>query len=140
MEKPVVEVETTIAARADAVWKSMLEGAMFPGTKLETDWKPGHRMTLSGEWNGKTFTDYGEVESVEEPRAMSFSHWSKTPERPDNYHLVRYALEAAGAMTRVTLSQFNMGPDPEIDDKTRAEFKKTWTMMLDGLKTAVEAN
>jgi hypothetical protein len=38
----------------------------------------------------------------------------------------------------VTLDQFDRGKPQNIDDKTRAEFRKNWTMMLDGLKKAAE--
>ena len=140
MQNPVVEVNTTIAAKPDTVWKAMTgsKSALFMGSKVETDWEVGHKMTFSGEWQGKPFKDFGVIKSLDEGKELSFSHWSKTPERPENYHVVRYDLEPAGSKTKVTLSQFNHGPKPEVDEATAAEFKKTWTMMLDGLKQAVE--
>lgn len=140
MDKPVVEVETSIAADAKAIWKLMTakRSAMFPGSTVETDWEPGHSLTLKGEWQGKSFTDYGEIESAEEGRELSFTHWSKTPERPESYHLVRYRLEPDGKKTKVSLAQFNKGRKTDIDAKTKAEFQKNWTMMLDGLKKAAE--
>lgn len=140
MDKPVVEVDTTINADAKAIWKLMTarKSAMFPGSTVDTDWKPGHSLTLKGEWQGRGYTDYGEIESADEARELSFTHWSKTPERPEDYHLVRYRLEPDGKKTKVTLAQFNKGKKTEIDAKTRAEFEKNWTMMLDGLKKAAE--
>ena len=140
MDKPVVEVNTTINADAATIWKLMTakKTAMFPGSTVETDWQPGHPMTLNGEWQGKSFTDYGEIERADEEHELSFTHWSKTPQRPENYHLVRYRLEPDGSKTRVSLAQFNKGKDTSIDAKTKAEFEKTWTMMLDGLKKAAE--
>ncbi len=140
MEKPVVEVDTTIDADAKAIWKLMTakKSAMFPGSTVDTDWKPGHPLTLNGEWQGKSFTDYGEIESADTGRELSFTHWSKTPERPESYHLVRYRLEPDGKKTKVTLAQFNKGKDTKVDPKTKAEFERNWTMMLDGLKKAAE--
>ena len=114
------------------------KSALFLGSKVETDWEVGHAVTFSGEWQGKPFKDFGEIKSVDEGKELSFSHWSKTPERPENYHVVRYDLEPTGGKTKVTLSQFNHGPKPEVDEATAAELKKTWTMMLDGLKKAAE--
>jgi hypothetical protein len=38
----------------------------------------------------------------------------------------------------VTLAQFGRGKPQSFDDKTKAEFTKNWTMMLDGLKKAAE--
>jgi uncharacterized protein YndB with AHSA1/START domain len=119
----------------------MQAGAMFPGTKIETDWEIGHPITFRGEWQGKSFTDRGEIQSLSEAHELSFTHWSDkdgSGKRPPSYHLVKYALEPAGQGTRVTLSQFNEGEEQSIDARTRAEFEKNWTMMLEGLKTAVE--
>lgn len=143
MSKPVVEVDTTIAAEPKAVWAAMTarQSAMFPGTTVETDWKTGHPITFSGEWKGKPFRDRGEIQHVEEAKELSFTHWSELsgePDRPENYHVVRYRLEPRGEKTRVTLAQFNRGRDSAIDEKTRAEFEKNWEMMLEGLKQAVE--
>jgi uncharacterized protein YndB with AHSA1/START domain len=140
MEKPVVEVDTMIDMDAETIWKKMTteKSAMFPGSTIETDWQPGHKYKLQGEWQGHSYTDYGEIERADVGRELSFTHWSKTPERPQNYHLVRYTLTPDGKKTKVSLAQFNRGPKPEVDDKTREEFRKTWTMMLDSLKRAVE--
>ncbi len=141
MHKPVVEVKTEIAAPPTRVWGAMKQGAMFPGTRIETDWKLGHPIVFSGEWNGKRFTDRGEIQTLSEDKELSFTHWSDTDgsgKRPPSYHLVRYRLEPTGERTRVTLSQFNEGQETQVDAKTRAEFEKNWTMMLEGLKTTVE--
>ncbi|GLQ57307.1 SRPBCC family protein [Devosia nitrariae] len=143
MDKPVVEVDTTIAADPGAVWAAMTarQSAMFPGTTVETDWVVGHPITFSGEWNGKPFKDRGEIESVEEGRELSFTHWSELsgqPDRPENYHVVRYRLDPQGDRTKVSLAQFNRGSKTDIDAGTRADYEKNWRMMLDSLKNAVE--
>ena len=36
----------------------------------------------------------------------------------------------------MTLAQFARGKAQSFDDKTKAEFRKNWGMMLDGLKKA----
>lgn len=141
MPQPVVEVATSIKAGPDAVWQAMTEGAMFPGTSIESDWKIGHPIVFKGEWQGKSFTDRGEIQSLAEAKELSFTHWSQKGDstaRPASYHLVQYQLEPQGQGTHVTLRQFNQGEDTKIDDKTRAEFEKNWTMMLGGLKKTVE--
>jgi uncharacterized protein YndB with AHSA1/START domain len=143
MDKPVVEVDTMIAADPKAVWAAMTarQSAMFPRTTVETDWKIGHLITFSGEWEGKSFMDRGEIQSVEEDRELSFTHWSELSgqsDRPENYHVVRYRLEPQGDRTRVSLAQFNRGSKTDIDAETRAEYEKNWRMILDSLKNAVE--
>lgn len=141
MHEPKVTVDTTIAAPPQRVWQAMQAGAMFPGTEIETDWKVGHPIVFKGEWDGRRFTDRGEIRSVSEARELSFSHWSDndgTGKRPPSYHVVRYTLEPAGEHTRVILSQFDEGNRIEIDDGTKAEFEKNWMMMLQGLKETAE--
>ena len=140
IDSPVVEVETQIAASPDKVWAAMTntKSPMFMGATMDTDWEPGSKYTLHGEWNGKAFTDYGEIESAVPAKELSFTHWAKTPEPPESYNAVRYRLQAEGKGTRVTLAQFARGKAQSFDDKTKAEFKKNWTMMLEGLKKAVE--
>jgi uncharacterized protein YndB with AHSA1/START domain len=142
MDKPVVEVQTEINADAKAVWSAMTrkKSPMFMGATMDTDWSPGSDYTLHGEFNGKAFTDYGEIETAEPSKELSFTHWSKTKERPESYNLVRYRLEPDGKRTKVTLAQFGRGKQQDFDDKAKAEFKKNWTMMLDGLKSAAEGN
>ena len=140
MDEPVVEVDTTINGDPQAVWKAMTskKSPMFLGATMDTDWKPGSNYTLNGEWDGKPFTDHGEIETATVAKELSFTHWSKTKERPESYNLLRYQIEPDGTRTKVKLAQFTRGKAKSYDDKTKAEFKKTYGMMLDGLKSAVE--
>jgi uncharacterized protein YndB with AHSA1/START domain len=142
MQQPTVSVSTTIAATPDKVWKALTRKEMM-GAKVETDWQVGHPITFSGEWKGKPFKDMGEIQKFEQGKELSYTHWSdaaRQEERPESYHLVRYELEPQGDKTRVTLSQTNMGKKTEVDEATKAEFKQTWSMMLDGLKKTAESN
>lgn len=140
MDQPVVEVDTTIDAPPDAVWAAMTnrKSPMFMGATMETDWAPGSKYTLRGEWNGNKFTDYGEIETAGAPKELLFTHWSKTPEPPENYNAVRVRIAPDSTRSKVTLAQFARGKAQSFDDKTRAEFRKNWAMMLDGLKKAAE--
>jgi uncharacterized protein YndB with AHSA1/START domain len=143
MQKPVVQVGTTIAASPHQVWQAMRRGAMFPGTTIDTDWKVGHPIVFNGEWQGRKFTDRGEIQTLSEDQELSFTHWSEKDgekKRPPSWHIVHYRLEPAGQRTKVTLSQFNEGEKTDVDAKTKAEFEKNWTMMLEGLKKTAEAN
>jgi uncharacterized protein YndB with AHSA1/START domain len=141
MEKQIVDIETTIAADAGEVWKALTgPGAtVMPMTKVETDWTVGHPIVFSGEWKGKSFEDHGEIKKVAEDREVIFTHWSGDRVQPEDYHVVRYALSADGKATKVRLTQSNIGPKAEVDDKTAAEFTKTFGLMLDQLKKTAEA-
>jgi uncharacterized protein YndB with AHSA1/START domain len=141
MEKQIVDIETSIAADTDKVWNALTgPGAtVMPMTKVETDWTVGHPIVFSGEWKGKSFEDHGQIRKVAEGREVIFTHWSGNREQPEDYHVVRYALSPDGPGTKVRLTQSNIGPKAEIDDATKAEFTKTFGMMLDQLKQAAEA-
>ena len=140
MDEPVVSVDTTINASPDEVYAAMTQtkSPMFMGATMDTDWKPGSKYTLKGEWNGIAFTDYGAIETAVPGRELSFTHWSKTPEPPESYNAVRVTLVPSGTGTKATLAQLARGKPQPVDDKTRAEFRKNWAMMLEGLKKAAE--
>ena len=141
MEKQVASADVTINAPIETVWHAITnsEIGLMPGTVVKSEWKPGDPITFEGEFNGKHFKDYGEIVDKTEGRSVSFSHWSKTPKRPDDYHIVRYELEDEGDATHVSLTQINVGEHPDIDADTKAEFEKSWEMMLNHLKKASEA-
>lgn len=141
MEKQIVDIETTIAADAARVWDALTgPGAtVMPMTKVETDWHVGHPIVFSGEWQGKSFEDHGEIRKVAIGKEVIFTHWSGDRQQPEDYHVVRYALSADGDRTKVRLTQSNIGPKAEVDEKTKSEFAKTFGMMLDTLKKTAEA-
>jgi uncharacterized protein YndB with AHSA1/START domain len=141
MESQIVDIETAIAAPPEKVWQALTgPGAtVMPMTTVTTDWTVGHPIVFAGEWKGKAFEDHGAIRKVAEGREVIFTHWSGNRPQPDDYHVVRYALARDGAGTKVRLTQSNVGPKAEVDDKTKAEFTKTFGMMLDQLKQAAEA-
>jgi|SRR5215216_1568427 uncharacterized protein YndB with AHSA1/START domain len=141
MEKQVSGAEITINAPIDTVWHAITNSkiALMPATIVESDWEVGHPITFEGEFNGKHFKDYGEIIAKADGRAVAFSHWARTPKRPDDYHVVRYELDDEIDATHVKLTQTNVGPHPDIDAKTKAEFDKNWDTMLKHLKKAAEA-
>jgi uncharacterized protein YndB with AHSA1/START domain len=141
MEKQVSGAEITIDAPIETVWHAITNSgiALMPSTVVTSDWVVGHPITFEGEFNGKPFKDYGEIVDKSEGQAVAFSHWAKTPERPADYHIVRYELDDEIDATHVTLTQTNVGPHPEIDAKTKAEFDNNWQTMLEHLKKAAEA-
>jgi uncharacterized protein YndB with AHSA1/START domain len=141
MRKQVSGADITINAPIETVWHAITnsEIALMPDTIVKSDWEVGHPITFEGEFNGKHFKDFGAITDREEGKAVAFSHWSGRPQRPDDYHVVRYELDDEDDATHVKLTQTNVGPHPDIDDKTKAEFDKNWQTMLAHLKKAAEA-
>ena len=144
MDHPLVQVETTIAVSPQAVWDTIVgqPSTLFMGAKVETDWKVGHPISMSGEFKGHQYKDTGEICSFDKERELSFTHFSSAsgkPQTPDNTNLVKLTLAPDGAGTKVSLSQTPLG-EPGISDQQKAEFTKNWSTMLDALKAQAEGS
>ncbi len=138
-------VHTTIAAAPAAVWKALMTPSTFKqlffGSDVDTDWRVGSPIVLRGEWKGKKYEDKGTVKAVEENTRLAFTHWSPLSgmkDLPENYHVVSFDLSPAGTGTKVELSQTNLNDAEPLTAKNREEYDKNWTMVLEGLKKAVE--
>ena len=80
MKGRVATAETEIHAPAGKVWRALtdpdeIQKYMF-GSRVETDWKPGSRITWKGEYEGKKFEDKGEVLEVVPERRLKVTHFS----------------------------------------------------------------
>ena len=141
MQKQVAGAKIIIDAPVESVWHAITKSeiGLMPHTVVTSDWNIGDPIVFEGEFFGNHFRDYGEVLERHDGHTVAFSHWSRTAERPDNYHIVRYELDGENGETHVTLTQTNVGEKPEIDAKTKAEFDRNWQMMLAHLKKAAEA-
>ena len=141
MDELTARVERTIPAPASAVWLALTTPAslkkFFFGADVETDWRVGSPIRMSGEYQGKPYADKGEVLVAEPQRRLCFSHWSALsgrPDAPENYHVVTFRLEPAGDETKVAVTQANLtgGPTPS-DVAHRGDYEKNWSVVLDGL-------
>ena len=142
MQKPLIEVDTTVNAEAKNVWRTLTaeKSAMFMGAKVDTDWQEGSPISFTGEFKGKAYRDHGEIRTVDEGRELAFTHFSPLSGKEDaqeNYNLVDVRLSPDGDRTRVSVSQTPLGDD-KPDEQTIAEYRKNWSAMLDGLKQAAE--
>ncbi|MDB4884198.1 MAG: hypothetical protein JWL95_2964 [Gemmatimonadetes bacterium] len=138
-------VRTTIDAPPAAVWKALTTPSIFKqfffGSDVESDWRVGSPIRFRGEWKGKPYEDKGSVEAVDDGKRLAFTHWSPLSgmtDSPENYHVVAFDLRSAGEGTEVELSQTNRNDEEPLTEKNRAEYDKNWTMVLLGLKKAVE--
>jgi uncharacterized protein YndB with AHSA1/START domain len=140
MSTYVATAECEIEASPEDVWQGLTDPEairefMF-GSEVQTDWKPGSPITWKGEYEGKSYEDKGEIVTVEPGRLLEVTHFSPLSgqeDKPENYHRVRYELQAADGRTRVRLTQDNSGSAEEAEHSSA-----TWQAMLDGLKKVVE--
>lgn len=140
MADHVATAETQINRPAAEVWVALtdperIERYMF-GSRVDTDWRPGSPIRWSGEYEGRSYEDKGEVVEVVPARLLKVTHFSPLsgqPDVPENYHTLTYELNAHGETTVVRLSQDN-NPSEEAAEHSRVN----WQRMLTGLKDVVE--
>ena len=140
MASRVATARIEIDASPQQVWKALTEPALIGeymfGTKVETDWKPGSRITWKGEYEGKQFEDRGEILDVDPEHRLAMTHFSPLSGRedsPENYHTVVYELEEQGEGTVVSLSQDGNESEDAVEHS-----QSTWETVLAGLKETVE--
>ena len=138
--KATAQVSRLIPAKAQDVWETLTSRAgmkaYMMGADVQTDWKVGSPITMKGEFNGKAYEDRGEVRSFEPEKRFSYTHVSSAV--PDAEHLVTFELEPKGEATEVVITQANAdGRVTDADREHRAQYEKTWAMMLEGVEKAV---
>jgi uncharacterized protein YndB with AHSA1/START domain len=139
------QVRTTVKAPPSAVWKGLTTLStlkqFFFGSDVSTDWRLGSPITFSGSWKGKPYQDKGSIQTFDRDQRLAFTHWSPLSgmaDTPENYHIVSFDLRPANGGTEVVLTQTNQNDAEPITPENRQEYDKNWTMVLDGLKKAVE--
>jgi len=139
------QVRTIVNAPPNAVWKALTNAStlkqFFFGSDISTDFSVGSPIRFRGEWKGKPYEDKGNIQAFDVDKRLSFTHWSPLSgmeDKPENYHIVTFELRPASAGTEVILTQTNQNDDEPLTPENRKEYEKNWTMVLDGLKKAVE--
>ena len=92
----VAVAEADIDAPRSKVWRALMDPEqirkyMF-GSRVETDWEPGSRITWTGEYEGKWYEDKGEILEVVPNRRLKVTHFSPLSgeeDAPENYHTLR---------------------------------------------------
>ncbi|MEO7763363.1 MAG: SRPBCC family protein [Ferruginibacter sp.] len=133
-------VSTNIDASINEVWDALTKPEIikqyFFGTNTETDWKPGHAIKFTGEWEGKTYEDKGTVLDIEKNKLIKYSYWSSMSgieEKPENYAILTYELAGNDGDVTVSVLQENIP-----DEKMKAHSEENWNKVLQGLKNLLE--
>jgi uncharacterized protein YndB with AHSA1/START domain len=133
-------VDVDISAAPAQVWEALTDPEVirkyFFGAEVASTWQPGSPITWSGEYDGRSYQDKGEVlECVPEQRLRltHFSPLSGQEDKPENYHQLTYELSDEGDHTHLRLEQ-----DNNATPEALAESQKNWVVVLNGLKECVE--
>lgn len=131
-----IEIKAPVAKVWDALINPELVKVYLYGARIASDWKVGSPVTYQGEWKGKPYEDKGVILDLQPGKLLKVTHYSPLsglPDVPDNYHVVSYAISAAGDRTTLTITQGNNRDQAEVDESTG-----TWTTVLGGIKTLLE--
>jgi uncharacterized protein YndB with AHSA1/START domain len=139
------QVRTTVKAPPSAVWKALTTPSalkqFFFGSDISTDWRVGSPISFKGSWKGKPYEDKGNIQTFDREQRLAFTHWSPLSgmeDTPENYHVVSFDLRPANGGTEVVLTQTNLNDAEPLTPENRKEYAENWTMVLEGLKKAVE--
>ena len=131
---------SSLPHRPRGVWAALTEPDQvrqyLMNTLLLTDWKPGSPITWSGEWEGKPYTDKGEVVEVEEGKRLAYTHFSPlsgAEDSPENYHTLWWNLEEVSGGTQVVLNQDKHSSAEEADRN-----RENWQQVMQSMKKVAE--
>lgn len=129
-----------INASVDAVWDALTRPEIikkyFFGTDAHTDWKPGHKITFTGEWEGKKYEDKGTIIDVQPKKLIRYNYWSEMSgieDKPENYVVITYELSEKNGKTHLDLRQENIP-----DEKTKVHSEENWNKVLESMKQLIE--
>ena len=139
-DEHIARAECEIAAPPERVWEALTNPTLIReymfGSQVETDWQVGSPITWTGEYDGTSFTDKGEILQADAPERLRLTHYSPMtgqPDEPESYHTLDYRLAATDAGTLLTLDQ-----DGNDSEEQAEQFAGNWQTMLDQVKEYVE--
>ncbi len=135
-----VEVERRVPVTADQAWEILATARgfqkMFPGIRVEGDWRQGGQVTWSGEWEGKTFRDEATILEYRAPKLFSYSYWTSfagLPNLPENCQTITCSFDAVTDGTKVTIRQTNI-----LTQESRDHSEKNWAEVLAGISAPLD--
>ena len=136
-----VTVTKNINAPVERVWQAFTDPDMIKqylfGTTVTSDWKLGSSITYTGEWEGKSYEDKGQIMDVIPFKRLHTTYWSSMSgkaDKPENYVDVFYEVEPNGNGSKVTITQEGIENEEGVE-----HMKKNWGMVLDAMKKLLEA-
>jgi uncharacterized protein YndB with AHSA1/START domain len=137
----IVSESIEINTEPDKVWEALTNPEIIKeylfGTQTITDWKVGSDIIFQGEYQGKIYRDKGVIKEYIPNKLISYSYWSGfsgLEDKPENYSLVNYNVEAIGdKKTKFTWTQKGFA-----DEKGYEHSKKGMKEFLEKIKNIIE--
>ena len=133
-------VSVFINASPGKVWETLTDPESIKhfmyGADIDTDWKEGSKIVYTGEYEGKTYEEKGEILKAvpgKELKTTNFSSISQEEDKPENYATVHYQLEEKNGGTEFSVTQGNIKSEDGI-----AISRASWEGVLELFKRTVE--
>lgn len=125
-----------IKAPLDQVWDALTNPAIikqyFFGTDLDTSWKVGDPIFWRGSWDGVAYEDKGTVLEFIDQERLKYNYWSSmggTPDLPEHYADITYAVEKAEGGTLLTITQTGLPSEEKL-----AHSEQSWKMLMEAME------
>ncbi|WP_345801307.1 SRPBCC domain-containing protein [Microbacterium sp. AZCO] len=131
----IARADIEVDASPQRVWETITKHASEVnfGATVESDWKPGSSVVWSGEWEGKSFEDRGEVIEAVAPHRLVLTHFSGE-HAEGSEHRLTYELAGRGAGTHLDFWQ-----DGNATEGAASESEANWRRHLAAIKERAEA-
>ncbi|GAB3919780.1 SRPBCC family protein [Mucilaginibacter myungsuensis] len=130
----------SINAPIELAWQALTDPALIKqylfGTTVTSDWKLGSAITYTGEWEGKSYEDKGQIMDVIPFKHLHTTYWSGMSgkaDEPQNYVNVYYDIERDGDGTLVTVTQDGIENEEGVE-----HMNKNWGTVLQEMKKVLE--
>jgi uncharacterized protein YndB with AHSA1/START domain len=135
-----LQIKTPFNAPVSKVWKAIVTPEIIKkylfGTEVISDWKKGSPIAFRGSWEGKSYEDKGIILAIETEKLFRYTYWSsmsETPDIPENYAEVSYALSQENGQTIFTLTQGGIA-----SEESKKHSEDNWKMVMGNLKKVLE--
>jgi uncharacterized protein YndB with AHSA1/START domain len=136
----IVNSSIEIAASAEKIWKALTDAEMIKqylfNTTVTTDWQEGSSIVFTGEWQGNSFKDKGNVLRVKKFRQLEYNYWSGfsgMEDKSENYSIVTYTIEEVETGSMLSVSQKGFA-----NEQSKNHAEEGWKTVLDKIKEITE--
>ena len=138
MDRPIHIYKTYIRADIEDVWEAITDpdktALYFYGTRVESDWTPGSRMTYA--YPDGTLASDGEIISIDPPKRIEFTFhalWDPELEAEGPCREV-WSLTDLNEMVELAIELY----DVALDSRTLEDFSNGFPYIAAGLKSLLE--